>query len=90
MLWTPSVSPTLTALENSKELFPNDYRLRRLNLIVEAVGDTLLTKEAFSEMIQFEKILYSVSEFADTNLNDFRQIERRAEGKVFKFSDVCP
>ena len=72
MLWTPSVSPTLTALENSKELFPNDNRLRRLNLIVEAVGDTLLTKEAFSEMIQFEKILYSVSEFADTNLNDFR------------------
>lgn len=41
-------------------------------------------------MIQFEKILYSVSEFSDTKLNNFKEIERKAEGQLFKFTDVCP
>ena len=72
MLWTPRASPTLDAYEKSKEMFPAENRLRRINVIVEAVGDTLLTLPAFEEMIQFEKILYSISEFSDTKLNDFR------------------
>ena len=41
-------------------------------------------------MIQFEEILYSVSEFSDTKLNNYNEIEREQAGKLFKFSDICP
>ena len=83
-------SPTLTAYEKSKTLFSDENKIRTINVIVEAKGDTLLTKEVFSEMIEFEEILYSVSEFSDTGLDAYGSIERKAEGKLFKFSDVCP
>lgn len=76
ILWTPMGSPTITAYETSKELFPVASTWRRLDVIVEAIGDNLLTIEAFDEMIQFEKILYSVTEFSDTKLNNLAQIER--------------
>jgi len=40
-------------------------------------------------MIQFEKILYSVSEQADTHLNAFNDVVRSGDGDVFKFEDIC-
>ncbi len=40
-------------------------------------------------MIQFEKILYSVTELADTHLNAFNDVVRSNEGDFFKFSDIC-
>lgn len=41
-------------------------------------------------MIEFEEILYSVSEFSDTKIDAYGGIERKAEGKLFKFADICP
>ena len=80
----------MTAYEKSKELFPDQNRLRRINVIVEAVDDNLLTTAAFNEIMEFEKILYQVSEFSDTKLNNFNEIERDSKGKLFKFADICP
>ena len=80
----------MTAYEKSKTLFPDDDKIRSINVIVEAKGDTLLTQQVFKEMIEFEEILYSVSEFSDTKIDAYGGIERKAEGKLFKFADVCP
>ena len=44
LLWTPSESETLTAYEKSKELFPNEKNLHSIKVIVEAVGDNLITR----------------------------------------------
>ena len=41
----------MTALDKRKEMFPNDQRLRTINVIVEANGDNLITPEAFNEMV---------------------------------------
>jgi len=51
LLWTPRKSPTLDAYDQSKSLFPDENKIRTINLIVEAKGDTLLTREVFNEMI---------------------------------------
>ena len=75
-LWTPGRSETMTAFEKGKELFPDDDRLRSIKVIVEATGDNLITRDAFSEMIEFEEILNSVTELSDTRLNSLGSIVR--------------
>lgn len=40
-------------------------------------------------MQQFEEMLFSVEEFADTRLSTFNEIKREEKGRKFRFSDVC-
>ena len=48
-----------------------------------------MTRETFKEMIQFENILYSITEFADTRINALNAIQREGEGRMFTFADIC-
>ena len=40
-------------------------------------------------MKQFEDLLYSITEFDDTSLDNLNNIDRKREGKLFTFEDVC-
>ena len=40
-------------------------------------------------MEQFEQILYSITEYSDTKLDVFSDIDRQGSGEIFKFSDIC-
>ena len=55
-------------------------KTRQINLIVESKGDTLITKETFAEMIQFEELLYSITEFSDTKRDRLGDIIREGKG----------
>ena len=46
-------------------------------------------RETFDELIQFEDILYSISEYSDTYLDSVNVIQRDGDGYLFKFSDIC-
>jgi hypothetical protein len=39
--------------------------------------------------MQFEDILYSISEYSDTYLDSVNVIQRDGDGYLFKFSDIC-
>ena len=60
--------------QKSEELFPDEEKVRQIKIIVVAEDDTLLTRETFNEMIQFENILYSITEYADTKLDALNDI----------------
>ena len=76
-------------MKRSEKLFPSEDKIRSINLIVEAKGDTLITKDIFAEMMQFEEIIYQVSEFSDTRMNTFNEIVRPKNGRYFTFKDIC-
>ena len=40
-------------------------------------------------MIQFENILYSITEYADTKLDALNDIQREGQGAMFTFKDIC-
>lgn len=55
-------------------MFPQELKTRKINLIVESKGDTLLTVETFAEMKQFEDLLYQVEEYSDTYVDSANKI----------------
>ena len=40
-------------------------------------------------MVQFENILYSITEYADTRLDALNEIDRAGQGAMFTFADIC-
>ena len=70
-------------------MFPIEMKTRQINLIVESKGDTLITKETFAEMIQFEELLFSITEFSDTKRDRLGDIIREGKGTQFSFADIC-
>lgn len=46
-------------------------------------------RDCFEEMMQFEEILFSITEFSDTKLNSLNELHREGKGTVFSFADIC-
>ena len=70
-------------------MFPSSEQIREIILIVEAKEESLITVQAFEEMIQFEQILYQVAEFSTTHIDGLGDVYRTGEGDVFTFEEIC-
>ncbi len=83
-------NPSIKNLEKSKELFANDEKSRPIGVIAVAKGDNLLTLEAFKEMVEFEKVLFSITELDDTDYDEDKKEEvRPGKGNPVSFIDIC-
>ncbi len=83
-------NPSIKNLEKSKDLFSNDEKSRPIGVIAVAKGDNLLTLEAFKEMVEFEKVLFSITELDDTTYDEDKKEEvRPGKGKPVSFIDIC-
>ena len=40
-------------------------------------------------MLQFEQLLYSITEYSDTKLDKLNSLYREGKGKIFSFADIC-
>jgi len=54
-----------------------------------ARGDSLLTRDAFLEMIEMERIMMSLTEWTDTTEDDKQVVSRPKEAKEVSFIDFC-
>ncbi len=83
-------NPSIKNLEKSKDLFSNDEKSRPIGVIAVAKGDNLLTLEAFKEMVEFEKVLFSITELDDATYDEDKKEEvRPGKGKPVSFIDIC-
>ena len=69
----------------SKELFANDEKSRFLQVIAESTGDNLLDLKSFAELIKFNEMLYGITEFRATTMDDDKNAVRPSEGDKVGF-----
>ena len=61
-----------------------------ISIIAESKSDNLFTIESFKEMIDYQKMMFSIEEFRKTTLNeDTREAERPSSGEKVTFNDIC-
>jgi len=84
-VWTPAENQSILNYRKSKELFANDEKSRFLQVIAESTGDNLLNKESFAELISFNEMLYGITEFRSTTMDDDKNAVRPSEGDKVGF-----
>lgn len=67
-------NPSLVAQAKAANLFTTEEKFRVVSVIFEANDDNILTVQAMKEMEQFEKLMYEVTEYADTYKDDSQTI----------------
>ena len=82
-------NPSLVNQDKADALFTTEEKFRVVSVIFEANDDNILTVKAFEEMQKFEQLVYEVTEYSDTYVNDLQQIQRPEQGELFSFADVC-
>ena len=82
-------NPSLVNQDKADALFTTEEKFRVVSVIFEANDDDILTVKAFEEMQKFEQLVYEVTEYSDTYVNDLQQIQRPEQGELFSFADVC-
>ena len=91
-VWTPANNQSIKNYEKAEDLFDVDEKQRVISIIAESsdASDNLLTLDAFREMIDYQKMLYEISEFKETTMDDdTREPVRPKEGEKVTFVDFC-
>ena len=63
-------NPSLVNQDKADALFTTEEKFRVVSVIFEANDDNILTVKAFEEMQKFEQLVYEVTEYSDTYVND--------------------
>ena len=90
VIWTPNGNQSLKNKDRGDALFQTDEVERIVSLIAVSKSDSLLTVDAYKEMIAFEEALFAVSELDDTRYDDeTNEITRPGKGNPYTLADIC-
>lgn len=88
-MWTPANNQSIKNYEKAEDLFDVDEKQRVISIIAESKEDSLLTIDAFEEIIAYQKMLYEIEEFRESTMNDDYEIQRPSSGEKVSFQDFC-
>jgi hypothetical protein len=89
IIWTPEGNPSLVNKGKAEELFPQKEKYRVINLMVEATGDNVLTRESLETVREFEELMGTIWEYSDTTLDATNKIVRPGKGTKIYWKDIC-
>lgn len=95
VIWTPAGNPSLFNMDRKEALFANSATVRPVSIMVQAksldgaANPTVLSKDAFQEMIDWENKMFNVTIFDDAIVTDENVFTYGGEGKIIGLKDMC-
>jgi len=95
VIWTPAGNPSLANMDRKEALFANSATVRPVSIMVKAKSPdgaenpTVLTMEAFQEMMDWEKVMFNITIHDDAIVTDENEFFYGGEGKIIGLNDMC-